>query len=457
MKEQTKEISTAGEVVRIATNKDKKIHYGIFEQVDGKFVYFEQDNQYKDARSHVIKQIGETWVPLPIYFFPNLDDPLAYGSIEELFQEIRNFLIEYVDIVEHECYDVISSFIIGSWRAEDFHTAPYLLPIGDVGVGKTRLLEVLGELCYRAIVSPSISPAAVVRLLANFRATMLVDETEILNVETKQELVAILNAGYKRGQYYIRAEQDGSGVELWNTFGFKALAGTQDFARALSSRCIPIPMERATRPIRKSIDKDKGLELRTKLLDYRFKTLHTPLPEVDLPFKNGRAHELFSPLVQIAPESYRKSIIDYGLKLEQQAQVEDSTGFEADIIKCILALKGDRVKAADILQFMINNGDIDQPDPKKEQSLKNRISRTIKNKFHFQKVARDKSFVIDSDKLERLKHRYLYPEKTAQTAQTAQPNTNECADCADCADLQDTLLGAEMDANQGCDEVRSAK
>lgn len=440
-KEEVKEIQSAGEVKLVATNDGTKKEYAIFEQLDGQFLYYEQGTEFVDTRNQISKSTDEVYVPMKAYPFAVLGQPIPYGTLEELFNELKTFIADHVDFPDGRCYDILAAFVLASWRAENFETAPYLLFLGDFGTGKTRALEILQELCYRALATPSISSAALVRLLQTLRVTMLVDETELLNNEARQELVAILNVGYKRGQYYIRAEQDGAGVELWNTFGFKALAGTQDFVRTLTSRCIPIPMERATRKVCRSIDRERALQLRRKLLDYRHKTLYAPLPELDLPFNNGRNHELFSPLVQVAPDSSKNIIIEYALKLEDQAQIEESTGWEADIIKAIVALaqNRDRVKASDILEFMVNNGDIDQPEQKQIQSLKNRIGRTIKNKFHFQKVARDKSFLIDKEKLERLKQRYLYLEKTAQTEQSAHPNTNERADSADSADFENPM------------------
>lgn len=453
-KEEVKEIQTAGEVKLIATNDGSKKEYAIFEQLDGQFLYYEQGTELLDNRKYVSRAVDEAYVPMKTYPFAELADPIAYDTLEDLFNELKAFIAEHVDFPDDKCYYILSAFIIASWRAEDFETAPYLLFLGDFGSGKTRALEVLQELCYRALVSASISTAALVRLLQKYRVTVLIDETELFNSkskysDSKQELVAILNSGYKRGQFYTRAKPDSDDIELWKTFGFKALAGTQDFVQTLNSRCIPIPMERATRRVRRTIDRDKALKLRRKLLNYRFKNLMTELPSIDLPFKNGRNHELFTALVQIAPEEARKSIVEYGMKLEDERQVDDATSFEADILQAIIALNRARVKAADILTFLSMNQvitlDLEKAKASDIQSYKSRISRIIKNKFHFRQNTK-KEFYIDKVALERLKARYLPPDSsdisdTSDTAgsiqnigkngnnqNTEQAGTNECTD-----------------------------
>lgn len=454
-KSKIKEIITAGEAKLISSEHKQ---YAIFEQANTHFLYHEQAYSMHFISTHfslvsmprietkisVTKSTEEVYVPMPKSPFAPIEDPLPYNSIDDLFNEIKQFVYDHVDFTDASCYDVIAAFVLASWRAEEFDTAPYILFLGDYGTGKTRALEILQQLAYRGIASASISAPALVRLLQKYRVTMLIDETELLNNESRQELVAILNSGYKKGQFYIRAQHDGPEIELWNTYGFKALAGTQDFIRTLTSRCIIIPMERNTREVSKSIDKSKALEIRRKLLCYRFENLCKDLPYVDVPFSNGRNIELFNSLIRIAPESARQCLISYGLNLEAQAYTEESTSFEADIVKAIVALKKERVKASEILDFLVANRDLDQPEVKQIQSLKNRIGRIIKNKFHFQKNTQ-KEFFIDKEKLGRLQCRYLYLQKSDKTVKTDNSNTNEISDLSDLSVFQGVRIALLID------------
>ena len=106
---------------------------------------------------------------------------------------------------------------------------PYIFFYGPVASGKTRGLEVLQRLNYRGILASNISAAALFRSCQEWHPTLLLDETEIYNKDTKTEMIGLLNSGYRRSQYAIRVKltQQGSELEAFDVFDFKALAGTK--------------------------------------------------------------------------------------------------------------------------------------------------------------------------------------------------------------------------------------
>src|SRR5208283_429746 len=108
------------------------------------------------------------------------------------------------------------------------------------------------RLCYRSIMSSSITAAAVFRVLEAWHPTLLLDETEIYNRESMIEVLALLNSGYRKGQYAIRIEKEKEGcpqIGTFDTFGFKILAGTEELATTLQSRCIITAMSRAVKQV----------------------------------------------------------------------------------------------------------------------------------------------------------------------------------------------------------------
>ncbi len=459
-----KDLHTIGDVI-IISNHDGHKEYAIFEQVFTpqtigepmpEFVYYEQPSGLLQYKKAITKNGSEAWRPIEKYPFAQINGVQDYDSIDKLYDQIYEYVREHIDFTEEAFYHIVSAFIIASWRINDFDSVPYLMFLGEFMSGKTRALEVLSELCYHAIKTSSISPAGVVRLVDKYKVTLLVDETEILNTESKTELVGILNSGYKAGDNYIRAKQDSGDLEYWKTFGFKALAGTQDFTKTLNSRCAEIAMERATRPIRKKIDKEKASELRMQLLDYRLKNLSKPFEEVNLPFENGRNHELFEPLIQIAPSQHGKMIIDYGLKLEGSRRIEEETSFEGDVLRATLKVvknnTSGRFTARNVYEAFKDETDMDADYlSKNEGSIKNRIGRVLKNKFHLEK-GHHKDYSIDKAKLYRMMKRYtpdladkaeeylgnldsfLHPEKSGQSGQSGLSSTNKSTDSTDSTD-----------------------
>lgn len=204
-KEKSTDIQTAGEVVTI-TNHDGRKEYAIFEQVFtpqsigeslSEFAYYEQPNAFLTTKSSITKAGNEVWIPMKKYPFVNIYGAEDHGSLDKLYQGVYDFVYEHIDFTDEAFYHIVASFILATWRIEDFDSVPYLMFLGEFASGKTRSLEVLAELCYRAIKTSSISTAGVVRLVEKYRVTLLVDETDTLNSESKLELVAILNSGYK--------------------------------------------------------------------------------------------------------------------------------------------------------------------------------------------------------------------------------------------------------------------
>lgn len=131
-----------------------------------------------------------------------------------------------------------------AWEA-----VPYLSVGGPVGSGKTRLIDILGQLAFRPVSTSNLTAPGVFRTLNAYGGTMLYDEAERLRQATPdvEELRSVFLAGYKRGGAAIRLEPVGDGFRpmRFEVFGPKALACIAGLPAALASRCIPITMFRA--------------------------------------------------------------------------------------------------------------------------------------------------------------------------------------------------------------------
>jgi hypothetical protein len=75
------------------------------------------------------------WIPQGV--------PQEYGSIEDLYCEVRGYGYDHVDFIEDPLYDVVTCWILLTYRFNDFDVCPYLFLLGPRESGKTRALEVL--------------------------------------------------------------------------------------------------------------------------------------------------------------------------------------------------------------------------------------------------------------------------------------------------------------------------
>lgn len=267
-----------------------------------------------------------------------------YGTIEALFNEVKDFWIEHVDVRNPLLYDVYATFTLMTWRVEDFRVIPYLMFLGPLASGKTRGLECLKYLGYRSILASSMSAATIFRTLEAWHCLLLLDETEIYGRESMVEVLALLNSGYRKGQFALRIEKlEGQvpQIAMFDVFGPKGLAGTEELAATLQSRAILSPMSKNVRHVRLFVDEEKAQELRNKLLLYRFRNLGSK-SEFDISvlngyFNNARVIELFVSLLEIAPtQEIRDRLIQCMKSITQTRLDEEQASIEARVFDAVL-------------------------------------------------------------------------------------------------------------------------
>lgn len=283
--------------------------------------------------------------------------PIETSSVD-VYTSIFNFAKKYL-VLKDEEYHILTLWVMSSWLVDDFQTCPYLCMIAPKSSGKTQVLNVLGELAYRALSAVSVTAASLFRAIELWHITLLIDEAEYQikqDSEAGQALYGCLNGGYKRGSYAIRTEGDSSCrvPAAFEVFGFKAIASTKLFHPTLESRSIIINMSQGM-PQKILIDPLEAEIIRAKLLFWRFETLGK-LPIILPESKTGRLIEMFIPLYTVAqclknidgvekPISYEDLIelLDTKIKeMESQRKEEEQESSEAQIMEAITFL----IKAA---------------------------------------------------------------------------------------------------------------
>ena len=329
--------------------------YGIFEmikpQTDEKpcfalatetapFTYAEKINAPNDKKYEPFERVPWT--------LPN--EPEPYESTEKLFEEIKDFLYTHLETPKSDDLTVIAAWILHTWTLEKSDTTAYLFFYGVFESGKSRALELLQELGFRAWLATGITTATLFRAVEEWQPSLLLDESETFI--NRPEISGLLNAGYKRNTIVPRQTQKADGTyetEWFDLFCPKAIAGTEDILRTTKSRCITFKMSKAARPIPIFIDKEKACTLRNKLLQWRFDQMldcearepreaatgHEGIEELSK-VSSGRLTELFLPLYQVTPSKYRKEILNYVQNLRQERTREMGLSEEVLVLASIL-------------------------------------------------------------------------------------------------------------------------
>lgn len=174
-------------------------------------------------------------------------------TIEELLDSLIALVRRFV-VTDDDQAAALALWIAHAHAISAADTTPYLaITSAEKRSGKSRLLEVLAQLVPNPIEAANISDAALFRALSGDRpATLLFDEIDGTfgpKARDKEDLRALINAGYRRGAKAYRCVGEGAKqrVEPFAVFGPKALAGIGELPDTIADRSVPIRLRRRSR------------------------------------------------------------------------------------------------------------------------------------------------------------------------------------------------------------------
>ena len=236
-------------------------------------------------------------------------------SISEMLELLLNWVSTYVIFQNERDKHIIPLWIIHTHLAEELYTSPRLLIDSPMpGSGKTTLLEHLSKFCKDSVQMASVSsPALLGRITANGIRTLLIDEADRALDPKKpgvQDLIALLNSGYKKGSTRPVLVQKGKEwvVDEMPTFSPVAIAGnTPKIPEDTRTRCIVVRLL----PDKKSIAQESDWEelepwviqlkadLEVSAINWREQIAQTSKPPLPKECVN-RFKEKWKPLKRIA-------------------------------------------------------------------------------------------------------------------------------------------------------------
>lgn len=176
---------------------------------------------------------------------------MSVPALDRMLATVEAFLRRYVVLTPAQSCALVL-WVVHTHVIEAADVTPYVaITSPEKRSGKTRLLEVLELLVADPIRAANISEAYLFRSLADKRRTLLLDETDaIFSPKTEREdLRALINAGYRRGAIVGRCETQGRQVVTrdYDAYGAKALAGIGVLPDTIADRAVPIRLQRKTR------------------------------------------------------------------------------------------------------------------------------------------------------------------------------------------------------------------
>jgi hypothetical protein len=389
---------------------------------------------YSEEYNDGVKFMPKSKDEIP-WLLPSL--PKEYTHEANLFQEVRKFIFDHLDLGFEWQYDILTAWVLAQWRQEEWSCCPYISIIGPKNSGKSRVEEVLQHLSYRGIFSPSMSTATLFHAIERDHVAVFFDEAEFLvDSKEKSELLSIINSGYRKGGKVYRFNVDKNTYEFYNVYGFKVFASTRILAETLENRSIVFYMQRNTRPVRLRIDTDRSAQLRGKLLLYRFRHLQkvdtsSASDAIDAYLerrtRDNRLIEIFTPLMKVTEDMQEQErIIEAFVTIAKIRETEEQLSLEALIVEAILKSK-DKLENGKLSIATITEA-FNTDRPEKEKWRADSVGRQVKKLgFESCRTSNGKRGIFWNEALFlKLQQRFLcLPQKASEAVNAAEASKSK--------------------------------
>ena len=306
-------------------------------------------DSYETENGQIIKPIIDEEVTRKFLVLPS--DAIAYGSEEELIEEIKEHIGFWLDIPERNINFAVYNILRG-WLYQRFHSLNYLRAQGDYGSGKSRYLDTIGLLHRQPFkTTATATPAALFRILNKWNGpTLVMDEADMDESDETVDTIKIINQGYEWGNPVIRCDpNDQTKIEFHNVYCPKVLATRKQFKdKAVESRCFTTYLKTTTRknipPNLNNKFFQKVNELQNKLLMYRLLNYDRINPEVADNFDFGdiepRLKQISTSFVALFAEKPKEleEFKSFILETQKQLSTERSESWEGQILTAIVNL-----------------------------------------------------------------------------------------------------------------------
>lgn len=285
------------------------------------------------------KEVDARFVVLPEEF----QEP---GSVHDLTKEIVEFSRKYVDIPD-EMRIFCAYYVVHSWVFDKANTTAYLRFIGDTGTGKSRAVDVFGQLCYNYIlVSGAATVAPIYRIIQKWRGTLGFEESDLKGSDETNELIKIINCGIEKGRFVVRCDKENlNNIDFFDAFSPKIFAARHPFVDlATEGRCLSITTQATKRkdiaPVLPEIFMEDAKRIRNKLLGYRMKNwnLIKEVQDVDLGNIFPRLKQMGYPFLPlfVGDEENFQIFKDFLIGYQRKLKEEHANSWVGQVVQALI-------------------------------------------------------------------------------------------------------------------------
>jgi len=197
------------------------------------------DDEVKQARSQLQNSLGQGQEISLLEPEPWEEPVDGNALLEGLVKVIRAYVV-----MNEQATIATALWAIHSYAHDASTNTPRLAVLSpEKGCGKTTLLDVLGQIVNRPLLTANVTPAVVFRMIELATPTLLVDEADSF-LKGNEELRGILNSGHRKGGQVIRTVGDKHEPRGFSTCCPLAIALIGKLPDTLQDRSVVISLRR---------------------------------------------------------------------------------------------------------------------------------------------------------------------------------------------------------------------
>ena len=181
----------------------------------------------------IVKIEGVTYIPkekgkIPIGYpsFDIVDAPSMTAN--EIMDLLKQHVSRYADMEENDL-EMSIFYIMATWFYRKSNTVAYLRFLGDTGKGKSRMLKVIGDLCFYPLkLGGGASRSAIMRVQEQYHGTLILDESDFKG-DKEDEMIKYINSGFERDNPFILTNKNTYQIEIFDAFSPKLFAMRHPF------------------------------------------------------------------------------------------------------------------------------------------------------------------------------------------------------------------------------------
>lgn len=162
----------------------------------------------------------------------------------ELLNQIEKIIDQHIACEGHTRI-ATALWIVYTWAIDAMQIAPIAcITAPEKRCGKTQLLTLIGDLCYKPLPTSNITAAALYRAIEEWSPTLLIDEADTF-LKDNEDLRGVINAGHSRkNAYVIRCDGDDNKPARFNVWCAKAISGIGHLPETIKDRSIILELRR---------------------------------------------------------------------------------------------------------------------------------------------------------------------------------------------------------------------